>query len=373
MRKLDLPIYDNNELSELEINFEFNRPANLPLVVWSNNISQKKKDALELICGINNFPYQELIGDDVMTIDRNLEATWESYQTNSILIVGDYLEFPPMKFQTRFGVHYSDFIYADVGNEGSADVGIGRVFGSIQTISKHLQMRIGDSNRAVLFDTDPVRSSATIEAVKALGFDLDVLSEYREDNKSMLEDAELILQVSDGVSTERIHGTPMEWASHNGKIMDYNDFSTLEFKNYPLIFSEACSTVSYGPLLTNILKAGGMYYGATSPSFNNPKEYSNWRACSYCDGIKIGLLDVMDEVSTIGQVVRELNQTLFESLSASQQDLLSKALKNPLIGETIADPEIETILQFNLFGNPDRPIVVGVDPDYDAGVIHFDT
>lgn len=374
MVRINLPYLREDSLETKTIEYSFSRPNNLPLVVWSKKLSGTKKQELKLLCGLHNYPYRELNGLDPFQLDSEMEKAWEQEQTQSILIVGDYMEFPPMRFKTQFGIHYSDYIYADVGNEGEADVGIGRVFGSIETIRKHLQMQIGDSNKAVLFDSDPERSSNTIEAVKALGFELKVLQRYEpESDKELLENAELILQVSDGVVNERIHGSSLKWASHNYTIMDYNDFQNIRFKNYPVIFSEACSTASFGPLLSAVLQAGAMYYGATSLSMNNPKEFSNWRACPYADGVKIGMLDILDEVQSMGQVVQEINTELFKSLSSSQQQQLQNALRNAKTGEDVPSSEVATILQFNLFGNPERPVTVGIDPDYDAGVVHYDT
>lgn len=374
MVKINLPYLRDNQMEIKTIEYPYSRPNHFPLVVWSKKLSRTKKQSLKLLCGLHNYPFRELSGLDAFQLDREMEQAWEQEQTKSILIIGDYMEFPPMKFKTRFGIHYSDYIYADVGNEGEADVGIGRVFGSIETIRRHLQMQIGDSNQAIVFDSDPNRASSTIEAVKALGFELQVLQRYDPvKDKPLLENAELILQVSDGVVNERIHGSSLKWASHSYTIMDYNDFQQLKFKNYPVIFSEACSTASFGPLLSAVLQAGAMYYGATSLSMNNPKEFSNWRACPYADGVKIGMLDVMDEVQTMGQVVQKINTELFKSLSASQKGQLQSALNNAKKGEDIPSSEVATILQYNLFGNPERPVTVGIDPDYDAGVIHYDT
>lgn len=342
-------------------------------MVWSRQLSQSKREGLELLCGLNNYPHKELSGYQPNSLDREMEEVWAEMQTSSIIIIGDYLEFPPMKFKTQFGSHYTDFLYGDIGNEGEFDVGIGRIFGSIETIKNHLTLNIGDSNKAVLFETNPERSSTTIEGVKALGFDVKLLGKYTPEHKDLLENAELIMQVSDGLITETIHGSPLEWVSASGTIMNYKDFSDLKFKNYPLIFSESCSTASFGPLLANALRAGAMYYGATSPSANNPREFASWRSCAFADGVKIGLLDLMDEVKTIGEVQREINKTLFESLSSSNKSLIRQAMSNSISGQEITQQEVATILQFNLFGNPERPVVVGIDPDFDAGIIHYDT
>ncbi len=373
MTKLQLPWLTNSSVEQLDLSMNFKHSSRFPLVVWSSKLSKTKKTQLKLLCGLNEYPFKEINASDPATLDKEMENAWQEIQTPSIIIIGDNQEFPPMKFKTQFGIHYSDLIYADIGNKGMFDVGIGRIFGSMDTITKHLQIKIGDSNEAFLFETDPKRSSSTIEAVKALGFDLSLVGKYDDQHKSKLENAELIMQVSDGLISETIHGSPLEWISSSGTIMNYKHMSGLEFKNYPLIFSESCSTAAFGPLLYNALRAGAMYYGATSPSANNPREFSSWRACAFADGIKIGMLDLMDEVQTIGEVQMGVNKAIYSSLSDTHKNLLERALEKPLEGIEIPDQEVATLLQFNLFGNPERPVVVGIDPDFDSGVIHLDT
>ena len=88
MNEITLPRLKGDLIAEDILPFEFNRPRQLPLVVWSEQLSPKKKDALEVLCGLMDFPHQELMGRDVTTLDYNLEKTWENYQTNSILIIG---------------------------------------------------------------------------------------------------------------------------------------------------------------------------------------------------------------------------------------------------------------------------------------------
>ena len=180
----------------------------------------------------------------------------------------------------------------------------------------------------------------------------------------LLEKAEMILQYSDGTFFDRVHGNPKEWYGGNPPkaFFTYKDFRKIQFQCYPFIFSEACNTASFGPFLREAIRALSVYLGATSLTYNNKKEFDHWENCHYCDGVKYGILDLLEKKQNLGEVKLTVDKTLFETLPTSKQSKILALNRN--IGMNIDDSEIISTIQWILFGNPLRPVTVSIMPSF---------
>lgn len=231
--------------------------------------------------------------------------------------------------------------------------------------------KIIDSDIAIVFDSQPGRSNRHVEGLAALGFDVEVLGRYTDEEQKLMSVSEFILQFSDGVFTSRIHGTPDRWATHNSVILTSEQTSTIRFEGYPVIYSEACSTAQEGPLLRAFLDQGSLYIGSTLDTLNNVEPFDNWRTCPYCDGWKFGFLDLLDTYELIGQVKVTVDRELTRNLDSG----VMKELENVRTGvtNTLTNDNAVSICEWVLFGNPLRPTTVGPNANYSPGRIIVDT
>ena len=228
-----------------------------------------------------------------------------------------------------------------------------------------------DSNIAVIFDSQPGRSSRHVESLMKLGFSVQVLKQYSQDYEGILGSSEFILQFSDGVFTSRIHGTPEKWASHNSDILTSSQTKGIHFKGYPVVFSEACSTAQEGPLLTAFLDQGVAYIGATLDTLNNIEPFDNWKQCAYADGWKFGFLDLLDSHDLIGEVKLGVDRGITENLAEDVSKEIEE-IKLGNVSEIRSDEAVSTI-EWVLFGNPLRRTTVGPNADFTPGNIIVDT
>ena len=310
-------------------------------------------------------------GSSWVFTQKTIQHSYEKNKHLGILLIGDNKELPATQIGYNGAYAWTDFFFQDVDGDGIPDTPVGRVYGPPETILYHMDPQIIDSNIAVVFDSQPGRSSRHVEGLAALGFDVEVLKKYSEDDIKLLQVCEFILQFSDGVFTSRIHGTPEQWASHNSVILSYQQAERIKFVGYPVVYSEACSTAQDGPLLKAFLRQGAIYIGATLDTMNNTRPYDDWRDCPYCDGYKFGLLDLLDSYSHIGEVKVTVDRSIFERLD---QKYIAE-IEQLRTGEShdLQFDEVVSTLEWMLFGNPLRRTTVGPHADYTPGRLTVDT
>ena len=332
------------------------------VIVWSNRLSNAKKDSLRRYCKNQDLISAEIKVRDVFEANREIEKMADQWKSNQFLIIGNAEEFPSLKFMFHGKTCYTDIIYQDLGGNGNISLNVGRVFGNKETILSHLRCNYGDSNLALVFDTTPKTSELPVKALIDLGFKVELFSSFSEGRIPLFEGAEMILQYSDGTILDRVHGDNNSWFGGNPptRLLSWRDLRKIKFRHYPFVFSEACNTANFGFLVREMLKAGGVYLGAIGPTYNNPRVYKNWMTCHYCDGYKYGVLDSLGSSETIGEVKAKVDRELFNSLNEKQQKMILDLEEGKAKG--INDIEVLSTIQFMMFGNPQRPVTVGKHP-----------
>ena len=298
----------------------------------------------------------------------------EHYDPNhhkGVLLIGNNKQLPGTRIAYQGSYSFTDWWLQDVDLDGIPDTPLGRIFGSRNAVLYHLDPLIVDSNIAVIFDSQPGRSDRHVEGLVSLGFEVEVLSQYRKRYEKLLAFSEFILQFSDGVFTSRIHGTPDRWATHNRVILSHDQVSKIGFQGYPVVYSEACSTAQEGPLLMAFLEGGAAYIGATLDTLNNTQPFDDWRKCPYADGWKFGFLDLLDSFDHIGEVKIAVDKELVENVAtgvAKELDSIGQGNSNDLTTEHSA-----SISEWVLYGNPLRQTTVGPDASFTPGRLVVDT
>ncbi len=302
---------------------------------------------------------------------RTIQESYDSNRHKGILLIGTNKELPGTQISYQGSYAYTDWFFQDVDGDNIPDVPVGRIYGPQRTVLYHMDPNIIDSNIAIIFDSQPGRSSRHIESLMKLGFSVQVLKQYSQEYEGILGSSEFILQFSDGVFTSRIHGTPEKWASHNSDILTSSQTKDIHFKGYPVVFSEACSTAQEGPLLTAFLNQGVAYIGATLDTLNNIESFDNWKQCAYADGWKFGFLDLLDSHDLIGEVKLGVDRGITENLAEDVSKEI-EAIKLGKVSEIRSDEAVSTI-EWVLFGNPLRRTTVGPNADFTPGNIIVDT
>jgi hypothetical protein len=321
---------------------------------------------------------QEIGADFVVEPGRSWVLTYKTVRDcfeegkhAGVLLIGTNKELPATQIEYQGSYGFTDWFIQDVDGDDAPDTPVGRVFGPPETILYHMDPLIIDSNIAVVFDSQPGRSTRHVEGLKQLGFDVDVLRQFTEKDLKLLSVSEFILQFSDGMFDSRIHGTPEKWASHNSVILDYQQASSIKFEGYPVIYSEACSTAMEGPLLKAFLNQGACYIGATLDTMNNVEAFDDWRFCAYADGWKFGFLDLLDTHKLIGQVKVGVDRAIYENLDANIKKELTAIRKGERL-EITSDNGLSAT-EWVMFGNPLRRTTVGPAADYTPGRLIVDT
>ncbi len=288
-----------------------------------------------------------------------------------VLLIGSNKELPATQISYHNTYAYTDWFMQDLDGDSIPDTPIGRIFGPTETVLYHMDPFIIDSNIAVVFDSQPKRSDRHVKGFAALGFDVEVLNRFTESETNLLAMSEFILQLSDGVFTSRIHGTPERWATHNSVILSHDQAAGIKFEGYPVVFSEACRTAQEGPLLKAFLNQGACYIGATLDTLNNMEPFNDWRMCPYCDGWKFGFLDELDSHELIGEVKIAVDRALTENLDSKVLTELDNVRKGETT--TLTQDQAVSVVEWVLFGNPLRNTTVGPDAKYTPGRIVADT
>jgi hypothetical protein len=288
-----------------------------------------------------------------------------------VLLIGTNKELPSTQISYQNTYAFTDWFLQDLDGDSIPDFPIGRIFGPPETVLYHMDPFIIDSNIAVVFDSQPERSDRHVKGLAALGFDVEVLKRFTKADTNLLAASEFILQLSDGVFTTRIHGTPDKWVTHNSVILSHDQVARIKFEGYPVIYSEACSTAHEGPLLKAFLNQGACYIGATLDTMNNVESFDDWRVCPYCDGWKFGFLDELDSHEHIGEVKIAVDRALTENLDSKVLAEIDKVRK----GETtiLTMDHAVSVVEWVLFGNPLRNTTVGPNANYAPGTIVVDT
>jgi len=310
-------------------------------------------------------------GSSWVSTHKIIRKNYEPGKHAGILLLGSNKQLPatPLTYQGVFG--FTDFFLQDTTGDGIPDSPVGRVFGQPDTILSHMDPMIIDSDIAIIFDSQPGRSTRHVECLLDLGFDVEVLKRFTPEDTKLLGITEFILQFSDGIFTSRIHGTPEKWASKDSVILSAQQVSNIKFQGYPVIYSEACCTAQEGPLLKAFLKQGVCYIGATLDTMNNTEPFENWNDCAFSDGWKYGFLDLLDSHDLIGQVKTQVDRALHEHLDAKYKreiDNISSGKSNEL-----ESSQAVSTIEWVLFGNPLRRTTVGPNADFDPGTIVVDT
>ena len=302
---------------------------------------------------------------------KTLKKDFDENRHDAILLIGNQKQLPGTPFGYEHEYAWSDFFIEDADDDGVPDTPVGRVFGPPETVLLHIDPPIIDSDLAVIFDSQPGRSSKHVDSLAKLGFEVEVLKKYKDSKKKLLEASEFILQFSDGVVTQRIHGSPEAWASLNEIILSYEQTRKIRFNGYPVVFAEACSTAQEGPLIHAFLQQGACYIGSTLDTINNGQPFDDWRDCCYCDGYKFGFLDLLDTFDFIGQVKLNVDRELYMHLNNN----VRKEIEMVQTGEksVVESFEALTLLEWVMIGNPLRRTTVGPNASFTPGTIDVDT
>jgi len=310
-------------------------------------------------------------GSSWVSAHKTIRKNYEPGKHAGILLLGSNKQLPatPLTYQGVFG--FTDWFLQDTTGDGTPDSPVGRVFGQPDTILSHMDPLIIDSDIAIIFDSQPGRSTRHVECLLDLGFDVEILRRFTQEDAKLLGVTEFILQFSDGIFTSRIHGTPEKWASNDSVILSAQHVSTIKFQGYPVVYSEACCTAQEGPLLKAFLNQGVCYIGATLDTMNNTEPFENWKDCAFSDGWKYSFLDLLDSHDLIGQVKTQVDRALHEHLDAKYKreiDNISNGKSNEL-----ASSQTVSTVEWVLFGNPLRRTTVGPNADFSPGTIVVDT
>ncbi len=305
------------------------------------------------------------------SLKRTIRKMIEPGKHRGILLIGTRNELPGvhLKFQQNDG--YSDWFTEDADGDGIPDIPVGRIYGPPKTVLYHMDPQIIDSDIAVVFDSEPGRSDKHVKALAKLGFDVEVLRKYESVHSKLLSVSEFILQFSDGIYTSRVHGTPEMWVTHNSLIMNHEHVRQIEFRGYPVVYSEACSTAKEGALIRAFLDSGACYIGSTMDTINNRVPFDNWRKCAYADGYKYGILDLLDSKAFIGQVKLGVDREIYENLDQRHKMEIEKISTG--ITADVSSENVLSVLEWIMCGNPLRSTTVGPNADYTPGTIIVDT
>jgi len=334
--------------------------------VGQENIELYNNKAKELDC---DFIVEK--GRSWVLTQKTIRENYDPDFHKGVLLIGSNKELPATQISYQNSYSFSDWFIQDLDGDSLPDFPIGRIFGSPSTVLYHMDPQIVDSDIAIIFDSQPGRSNRYIEGLASLGFHVQVLNKYNESDRKLMSMSEFILQLSDGIFTSRIHGTPDKWATQNSIILSSEQITSLKFEGYPVVYSEACSTAQEGPLLRAFLDQGSIYIGSTMDTMNNIEPFDSWRNCPYCDGWKFGFLDLLDSYSHIGEVKVAVDRAICENLHPE----IRTELENVRNGNTniLSLDQAVSVCEWVLFGNPLRPTTVGPNANYTPGKIIVDT
>lgn len=315
--------------------------------------------------------FVEETGRSWILAHQTIKENYEAGRHEGVLLIGTNKQLPATQISYGGSYGYTDWFVQDTDDDGVPDAPVGRVFGTPEAILYHMDPMIIDSNIAVIFDSQPGRSMRHVEALRRLGFQVEILSKFHMKEAKLLSVSEFILQFSDGVYDTRIHGTPERWRTQSSVILDYKDVNSFRFEGYPVVYSEACSTAQEGPLLRAFLNQGACYIGATIETLNNVQPFDNWRECAYADGWKFGFMDLLDSRPVIGEVKLGVDAAIYENLDPAIKNEI-ELIRSGESYEVKSDQALSAV-EWILFGNPLRRTTVGPQADFSPGQLIVDT
>jgi hypothetical protein len=360
--------------SEEDLHFDvarMNRDILKHMLVVAGKVGQDNLAAYETKAKKLDCDFVAEKGKSWVLTHKTLKKNYDPSFHKGVLLIGTNKELPSTQISYQDDYGFTDWFLQDLDGDSIPDFPIGRIFGPPETVLYHMDPFIVDSNIAVVFDSQPERSDIHVESLVALGFDVEVLDRFSEEERKLLSMSEFILQFSDGVFTSRIHGTPDRWATHNSVILSHDQAASIKFEGYPVIYSEACSTAQEGPLLKAFLNQGACYIGATLDTMNNIEPFDDWRICPYCDGWKFGFLDELDSHDLIGEVKIAVDRAMTHNLDSKVLAELESVRKGETT--TLTLDHAVSVSEWVLFGNPLRSSTTGPNADFTPGVIKVDT
>ena len=361
---------------------EFNATAYLEN--WENEIStgsnlllisarkhKRTREELQNYTKALDLPHTVVHSKEIVDVHREVSNAYREYEPEAMTIIGDINEFPANYYRTIHGTHYTDTMFQDPENSGRFTTPVGRVFGSVETIFTHLLMKTGDSNKALaIIPSEEEFATLVLDGLDKLGLETTnvhgIVPEIRED----LEDAELIMQLSNSRDPRKvIHGTLSGWTTIDRSIFSTEDLRDIRFRNYPIVFSQACVVGNHGSFVSQMLRSGALFLGSSSPTFSfmNFQNVEDWKTTPSSDGWKIGLLDLLDEKRNIGEIKIEIENIFSEYLlkKGRHREFFDNFRMNRLTKFDQLLSSVTPVIQYQLFGNPLRFSTVGIEADFD--------
>lgn len=323
----------------------------LLLVLNPDGYPQQKIEIVKRFCRKKHLNLEEIKTNEVSVASKLIRKVSDDFEY--LVIMGDEKQFPTYKF-THLGVMaHTDFIY-----QCDSHLKVGRVLGGTRTITDHLRCCCGDSKLTIVIDTEPNRSENAIIKLEEIGYQVflwkGVNGQSFKMMEPLLEKAQMIFQYSDGTFKDKVRGNAKEWYGGNPAraFFTYKDLRKIQFTNYPLIFSEACTTANFGPFVRAMSEANAAYIGATCMTYNNKHTADEWELDHSCEGIKYGILNQLNKNGYIGDMLNHVLKSLMESLPPSSKNVLSEIEKGKPL--EINNKKVISIIQWILFGNPLR-------------------
>jgi len=322
------------------------------LIIWNpDNFPQQKIEIIKRFCKKKQLKWQEIKTNEVTVAAKQIRRRTDDFEY--LLIVGDEKQFPTYKFTHVGIIAHTDYIY-----QGDSHLKIGRVVGGTRVITEHLKCCCGDSNLTIVIDTEPTRSEDAIKQLEKMGYQVfhwrGINGQSFKLMEPLIEKAQMIFQYSDGTARDKVRGNAKEWygGTPARAFFTYKDLRRIQFINYPLIFSEACTTANFGPFVRAMCEANATYIGASCTTYNGEEPDVSWENDHSCDGIKFGILDQLDKHHTAGDMFSHVIKVLRETLSSSSQKCLMDIQKGKPM--EIKDTKIISVIEWVLFGNPLR-------------------
>ncbi|MHA1420027.1 MAG: C25 family cysteine peptidase [Candidatus Heimdallarchaeaceae archaeon] len=338
------------------------------LLIIAKKLDGRIKDSVARFCKVVDIPHQIVDGLDNENKYNDIRKAYNEYDPEAILIIGNISQFTGNFYKTQAGRHYSDNVFQDPEQSGTFTTPVGRVSGDIPTIMYHLLLRTGNTNKAAVFlPESSIDNELAIEGIQKLGLDMEIITDYTDNQKKLLEEAEIIFQYSNSQSDNHaIHGTLSGWITKLKTIFDSRDLLNINFQNYPIVFSQACNTGNFGTFAQQMLRSRACFFGSSSPTYTfKHVEFRDWENVPSSDGWKIGFLDLLDEKKNIGEIKIEVENRFIKILNSQGKEYLESFKRNQVHRFLPEHSLIVSTIQFQLFGNPLRFSTVGLKPDFD--------
>jgi hypothetical protein len=132
--------------------------------VGSSDIELYERKARDLEC---DFVAEK--GRSWVLTQKTIRENYDADYHRGVLLIGDNKQLPATQIAYQQAYAFTDWFIQDLDGDSIPDFPVGRIFGTPQTILYHMDPSIIDSNIAVVFDSEPGRSSRNIEGLANLG------------------------------------------------------------------------------------------------------------------------------------------------------------------------------------------------------------